>query len=126
MKIGSKYPKVGKFNVLYEHIESPADRPWLNALFSLMLGPPLFVEEHESGRGKTYIYASELFEPLTEGEEIPEYRIERAFNMAFAEADKEARRLNVGPFGFVAIRNHIIRVPPLQTVIRPATPGKTH
>jgi hypothetical protein len=71
----------------------------------------LSCDEHESGRGKSYIGSSDLFQPLTEGEEIPQYRIEFAYDRAFDNPEHEAGRVNNGAFGFVAIRQNIIRVP---------------
>src|SRR4051812_12079480 len=104
--------RVGKFNLAHELLRDGAARPMLQALFGLCV--ILDVEEHESGRGKTYIAAAELFQPLAEGEEVPEYRIEFACNQAFANPEHEAKRLDSGAFGFVAIRQIIVRVPPAQ------------
>ena len=97
--------KIGRFNILTDSLDER-----VAALFTIMT--VLKVEPHESGRGKTFFAASDLFQPLLEGEEIPEYRIDSAYDCAFPDADKESRRINVGKFGFVAIRQHIIRVPP--------------
>lgn len=85
--------RIGQFNVLYEQLE---DRLLFEALFSKCV--VIHTEDHECGRGKRYICSSALFEPATEGEEIPEYRIESEY------VD--------GKFTFTAIRNTIIRVPP--------------
>jgi len=101
--------RIGKMLIARETLRDGTQRPMLQALFGLCI--ILEVGDHESGRGKEYIAASELFEPLAEGEEIPEYRIEQATLMPFAQADHEARRLNSGAFGFVAIRRIIVRVP---------------
>jgi hypothetical protein len=96
----------------------------LQALFGLCV--ILWIEDHECGRGKTYYAASELFLPALEGEEIPEYRIECAPNMKFPNPEDEARRLNSGSFGFVAIRRNIVRVPPATLSVSARAPGKPH
>jgi len=116
--------RVGKFNLLYEVLRDGTQRPMMLALFGLCI--ILDVDEHESGRGKTYVAASELFQPLTEGEEIPEYRIEFAANMPFANKELEAKRLNSGQFGFVAVRKIIVRVPPAQLRLQPRETGQLH
>lgn len=114
-------PCVGKFNLPYEVLQDGTERPMLQALFGLCV--VLESYDHESGRGKTYVAASELFQALTEGEEVPDYRIDFACNRAFDNAEHEQRRINNGDFGFVATRQFILRVPQLQlaTVVR--TPG---
>ena len=104
--------RIGKFNVLYELLRDGAQRPVLQALFGLCI--VLEVEENESGRGKTYIAASELFDPLAEGEEIPQYRIEVAPGGRFADEFLESRRKDSGAFSFAAVRNTIVRVPTAQ------------
>lgn len=114
--------RIGSFNISHEWLNSGADRPLLHALFGLCV--VLHVEPNASGRGLTYIAASELFQELAEGEEIPEYRIEFACDMPFENPEREAQRLNSGAFGFVAIRQNIVRVPPAQLVFRPAVPGR--
>ena len=116
--------RIGKFNLAHELLRDGAARPMLQALFGLCV--VLEAEEHESGRGKTYIAASELFQPLAEGEEIPEYRIEFACNQAFPNPDYEAKRMNSGAFGFVAIRNIIVRAPAAQLGQRAGKPGQLH
>lgn len=110
-------PRIGKFHIPHETLNDGAQRPLLQALFGLCV--VLEAGDHESGRGKTYIAASELFEALSEGDEVPEYRIEFAFDMPFEALDHEARRLNNGRFGFVAIRKIIVRVPPVSVSLRP-------
>lgn len=100
--------RIGKFKILHEALRDGTQRPMLKALFGLCV--VLEASEHESGRGKEYIVASDLFQELKEGEEIPEYRIEMT-QTRFIDDDHEARRLNSGAFGFVAIRNFILRVP---------------
>lgn len=107
--------RIGSFKVLYETLRD--DGPMCGALFALCV--ILGVEEHESGRGKEYIAASPLFEELKEGEEIPEYRIEFAYDQPFANPEWEARRVNSGKFGFAAFRKIIVRVPPLQMTLHP-------
>lgn len=101
--------RVGKFNISHEMLADADERVMVQALMGLCI--VLNCEEHESGRGVAYIASSELFQPLMEGEEIPQYRIEFAFDCAFDNPDHEVNRINNGPFGFVAIRQHIIRVP---------------
>jgi hypothetical protein len=110
-------PRIGKFHVPHETLNDGSERPMLQALFGLCI--VLEAGEHESGRGKTYIAASELFEALNEGDEVPEYRIEFAYDRPFEAADHEARRTNQGRFGFVAIRKIVVRVPPVQVSVRP-------
>jgi len=109
--------RIGKFNIMHEQLRNGAERPMLQALFGLCV--VLQVEDHESGRGKTYYAASELFQPLAEDEEIPEYRIEFAAGVPFPNPEHEARRLNSGTFGFVAVRQNIVRVPPAQMHLTP-------
>lgn len=96
--------RVGQFHVLYELHDAR-----LRALMSLCT--VLHSEPHECGRGTTFVAASALFEPLAEGDEVPTYRIECAYDMAFAQPDHQARRIDAGPFGFVAIRQIVLRVP---------------
>jgi hypothetical protein len=117
-------PRVGRFQITYELLRDGSHRPMLQALFGLCV--VLDVEDHESGRGKTYTAASELFQPLKEGEEIPEYRIECACNMAFENPERELDRINSGAFGFCAIRQIVVRVPPAQFTHRPVAPGQLH
>lgn len=102
--------RIGRFNVLDEAMDER-----VAAMLRIMT--VLKVEPHESGRGKTFYAASDLFQPLMEGEEIPEYRIDSAYDCEFPDAEKQARRINVGQFGFVATRQFIIRVPTLNTRI---------
>jgi hypothetical protein len=107
--------RVGSFNILNEVLRD--DAPMCAALFALCT--LLASEDHESGRGKTYIAASALFEPLAEGEEIPEYRIEFAYDQPFANPEWEARRVASGKFGFAAFRKIIVRVPTAQSGAHP-------
>ena len=109
--------RIGKFNITHETLRAGGERPMLQALFGLCV--ILSTEPHESGRGTTYIAASDLFHALTEGEEIPEYRIEFVHDQPFDREDREAARINSGKFGFVAIRQHIVRVPPASIGVRP-------
>jgi hypothetical protein len=108
--------KIGSFNLMYEVLNDGRNRSWLQALFGLCI--ILHVEENESGRGKTYIAASELFQPLNEGEEIPEYRIECELAKPFTE-EEQAKALAGGKFKFYAVRKIIVRVPPAQMIMRP-------
>jgi hypothetical protein len=113
----SDSPRVGRFNLTYETLRD--DREMCKALFSLCI--VLAVEDHESGRGKTYTAASDLFQPLQEDEEIPFYRIEMVCNQPFENPEREAQRVDSGPFGFVAIRQNIIRVPALSFTFQTRT-----
>jgi hypothetical protein len=99
--------RIGRFNLMYETMAD--DRELTGALLALCV--VLHVDDHESGRGKTYYAASPLFQPLAEGEEIPEYRIESVFDGRFADPEREAGRVDSGRFGFAAVRKIIIRVP---------------
>ena len=110
--------RIGKFNINFEQLRNGAERPMLQALFGLCI--VLEVENHESGRGKTYYAASELFQPLAEGEEIPEYRVEFAApGVPFPNPEHQARRIDSRAFGFVAVRQNIVRVPPAQMSYQP-------
>lgn len=102
--------RLGRLCVLYETIADHAEM--LGALFSL--GVIVEVEDHDSGRGKVYTMACKAFDPLTEGDEIPEYRIEWVHDCAFENQEREAQRVNSGRFGFAFVRKTILRVPPLQ------------
>jgi hypothetical protein len=115
--------RIGKINILYETIRE--DRELVGALMALLL-PVLHVEDHESGRGKTYYAASELFQPIVEDEEIPQYRIEFVHDQPFEDAEREVARVNSGKYGFVAIRNTIVRVPPLHIGGRAHQPHPLH
>jgi hypothetical protein len=115
--------RIGKFLILHESLRSDADRPMLRALFGICV-PVLDVSEHESGRGRAYIAASELFQPLAEGEEIPEYRIDFALNRPFADAGHEARRVAAaGGFAFVAVRSIVVRAPTASLVFGAGLPS---
>lgn len=112
--------RVGSFNVTYAQLSNDAERPMLEALFALCEAM-LKVEEHESGRGRTFYAASNsLFCPLVEDEEIPEYRIEFAAPGAtFANPEDEARAVTAqGGFRFVAIRKTILRVPAIALAVQ--------
>lgn len=116
--------RVGKFQVLHEILMSGDEAPMLRALFGLCV--VLEVGEHESGRGKLYIATSDLFQPLTEGEEIPTYRIEYAYDCAFDDPTHETVRVNNGPFGFVAVRQNIVRAPSIEFPLHLPLPSSTH
>ena len=116
--------RIGKFNVTHELLRDGAARPMLQALFGLCV--LLDCEKHESGRGNVYIAASDLFQPLAESEEVPEYRIEFACNQAFPNSEHEARRLNSGAFGFVAVRQTILRVPTATFTTHGKAPHQLH
>lgn len=109
--------RIGKFSIPFETLREGGERPMLQALFGLCI--ILKTEAHESGRGTTYIAASELFQPLGEGEEIPEYRIEFAFDRPFENSEREAARMESGKFGFCAVRQFILRVPPASVGVSP-------
>lgn len=113
--------RIGKFDILYDVLRDGFNRPLLNAMFGLCI--ILDVDDHESGRGKTYTAASELFQPLKEGEEVPKYRIEYAKEgVPFKDAEHEKRRMKNGEFGFVAIRQIIVRAPTLNIDLRAGLP----
>jgi hypothetical protein len=116
--------RIGKFNLQHELLRDGSARPMLQALFGLCV--VLDTEGHESGRGKTYFAASDLFQPLAENEEVPEYRIEFACNQAFINPEHEARRLNSGAFGFVAVRQIIVRVPAASFTTHGKAPHQLH
>lgn len=113
-------PHVGQINVLDEVL---ADREMMAALLALctILG----IEDHESGRGKTFLLVSEeLFEALNEGDEVPEYRIESAPpGQVFRNAESESRAKaspvgnGSGPWRFAAFRKIIVRVPPINLTL---------
>jgi len=109
--------RLGQFFVPYEVLRNGADRPLLQALFGLCL--PLKTEEHENGRGLRYYAVSAMFQELLEGEEIPEYRIAMVCGK-FENPEYERQRTNSGEFGFVAVRNTIIRVPPVHVSVNTA------
>jgi len=114
--------RVGKFKILHEVLTSGDERAMLHALFGLCV--ILDTVDHESGRGKEYIAASELFQPLAEGEEIPDYRIEFATQgRAFTNPEHEVGALVAqGGFRFKAIRQIIVRVPPATLMHRVPPP----
>lgn len=97
--------RIGCFRVLFG-----ADPQLMHALSKIIT--PLRKEPDETGRGIMYYAASDLFEPLNEGDGIPEYRIEAVYDGHFAQADHEARRIEAGQWAFVAIRKIVIQVPP--------------
>lgn len=105
--------RIGKFKITHELLRSGVDRPMLQALFGQCI--VLDSEQHESGRGVQYIAVSDLFQELKEGEEIPEYRIEFAHGVPFDNPELEARRVNSGAFGFVAVRQIVVRAPAVHT-----------
>jgi len=116
--------RIGKFNLTHELLRDGSARPMLQALFGLCV--VLDAEEHESGRGKSYIAASDLFQPLAENEQVPEYRIEFAAGVPFPNLEHEARRLNSGAFGFVAVRQIIVRVPAATFTTHGKAPHQLH
>jgi hypothetical protein len=122
--------RIGRFRILYTVLEE--DRQMCGALFALCRSSEehpyaamLCVEPHESGRGVEYTAACPLFDELKEGEEIPEYRIEFAYDRPFENPEWEARRKESGKFRFAAFRNIIVRVPPATVGVRPQT-GMLH
>lgn len=105
--------QVGGFNLTYE---MQKDRELVHALTGICT--LLHVEPHESGRGTHYIASSPLFQTLNDGEDIPDYRIEFRHQATFEDPEAEARRVPSGNFGFVAYRQHVIRVPTLSTSMK--------
>lgn len=101
--------KIGMFNITHQMLN---DRELMHSLFGLCTVLDCF--DHESGRGKTYIAASDLFQPLGEGEEIPQYRIEFDHPTMPLPLERAQECIRSGAFGWRAVRNHIIRVPPLD------------
>jgi len=108
--------RIGQFNLLSETLSDDRERTWIQALMALCVVERSYPDE--SGRGRTFIAASELFQPLTEGEEIPEYRIECELARPFTP-EENARARQSGRFKFYAVRKIIVRVPPVQTGARP-------
>ena len=108
--------RLGKFNLTFE---MQKDRELMGSLFKLMT-PVIEAYPHESGRGTTFVAVSELFHQLGEGEEIPQYRLEFDHPSA-PPLSEEARRecTKSGAFGWRAIRNNIVRVPPLNINLSP-------
>lgn len=106
--------RVGVFNLSFEQQQ---DRELMSSLMQLMVVLEAF--PHESGRGTTFICASKLFQELHEGEEIPEYRLE--FDHPSRPLEEWARKecTKSGAFGWRAIRNIIVRVPPLNINMSP-------
>lgn len=116
--------RIGQFRILYETLRD--DASMCGALFVLCSPSPahpyaaiLGVERCETGRGMVYIAASPLFDELKEGEEIPEYRLEFAYDRPFENSEWEVRRVESGKFRFAAFRKVIVRVPPLQMGVAP-------
>lgn len=111
-------PRIGKFNILREVLQDGRERSLLQALFAVCV--VLEAYPNESGRGTTYIAASELFQPLAEGEEIPEYRIECAWpDQQFRNPDHELDCVRSGEFRFRAVRQIVVRVPAVSMSIKP-------
>lgn len=113
-------PRVGKFRVINEKLVDGRERPLLQALFGLcvVLG---MEDPDETGRGKMYYAASELFQALSEGEQIPEYRIECSWpDSCFTNPEHEKDFVQAqNGFRFRAVRQNIVRVPPLEMSLRP-------
>lgn len=116
--------RIGRIWLPFEVLRNGADAPMLKALFGLCV--ILKTEPHDNGRGMTYYAASDLFQPIGEGDEIPEYRLEVVYDSAFDNPERERDRTDSGKFGFCAIRNFILRVPPAQLAVRSAAPGQLH
>ena len=118
--------RIGHFSIMFEVLHDGTRRPMLNALFGLCV--VLKTEPDESGRGTKYYCQSELFDELSEGEEIPKYRIEvcRADPSPLADPVLEARRKDNAGWSFAAVRNTIVRVPPAQLGIAIRKPGQLH
>lgn len=110
------YPDSNRVGCFHLPDSIQQDRDLCRALLSV--GKVLKHGRHPDGNAETFYVASDMFDPLSEGEEIPVYRIDFVANCPFDDPDKEARRVNVGPFGFVAIRQYILRVPPATFALR--------
>lgn len=95
-------PRVGRF-ALPRDIERPIAEALLSACVVL--------HDEQVPGGHEFIAHAPLFEPLMEGEEIPRYRIEFVANCPFEDAGLEAKRVDVGPFGFAAVRQYVLRIP---------------
>lgn len=109
MQIAHADPHVGKFS-----LPDDVDRDVARALLAACV--VLNEARTECGRGWEFIAASPLFEALHEGEDIPRYRIEMAANCPFDDPEHEARRVDVGPIGFVAVRQYVLIVPPIEVI----------
>lgn len=115
-------PRIGKFNVMHEVLRDDGNRPWLKALAELCTLIDKF--PNESGRGTTFVAASELFAPSCEDgkavafEDVPQYRIECDKFKPFT-AEELARSVEHGGFRFYAVRQNIVRVPPAQLPLAP-------
>lgn len=100
--------RIGKFHIMFEMLK---DRELIGALMALMTVLEAF--PHESGRGTTFIAASDIFQELEPNTEIPEYRIEFDHPTKPLPPDRARECTKSGAFGFRAIRNIIVRVPPV-------------
>jgi hypothetical protein len=111
--------RLGKFSIRDEILNDGAERPWLGALFAMCV----VIASHpdESGRGREFIAACKMFEPLVEGEEIPRYRIECESIRPFTE-DERARATASCGVRFYAVRNHIVRAPLLAIHVGARSP----
>ena len=118
MEFTSDSAKVGVMLITFETM---TDRELMHALMELCT--VLHIEPHESGRGNRFVVVSELFQDLRSQEEIPEYRVEfRTTGIPFENPEFEAKRLNSAGFGFVAIRQNVIRVPAIAMSYAANTP----
>lgn len=113
--------RIGKYRIMREFMTDDENRPILKALQSIVL--IIETEPDETGRGTMFYAASDLFEPIAEGGEIPEYRLCWARNCHFEREDYEAKRIDgkagEETIGFVAIRKIVIHVPPATLALYP-------
>jgi len=107
--------RVGRLLILYETLRD--DRAMIGALLALCT--VIHVEDHESGRGKAFVVACAGLDELVEGQEIPDYRVECAYDQAFENPEWQQRRHDSGKFGFAFFRKIVVRVPPIAMTMQP-------
>jgi len=119
--------RIGKFRILHELLQDGRETPRLSAIFSLCVMFDDETHEDETGRGLMFYAASDLFQPIAEGSEIPEYRIECAWpGQAFQNPEHETQCMRAGPFRVIAVRQIVIRAPAINFAFKTVLPGKIH